>query len=159
MTKNFDDVLYGRINEKLEEKLNCTVPFLPAIESKLTGNITKICETPNQSLKAVREYDYLRASGQSTIGDTPCTGMDIYLGLPFISKTDKNVGYIKLYLKSTVKIKSTVLDYQFLSLVAELGGYVGLLLGISCVKILITLNSVFMRNLEQKIVKCENNIK
>ena len=157
MAKHFDDTLYNRINEKLKDKLNCTVPFLPAIRSKLTGYVTGICKKTNQSLQAVKVYDYLRASGQSTLADPPCTGADIYLGLPFISNTEENVAYIKIYLKSTVKIKSTVLDYKFLSLVAEVGGYVGLLLGISCVKVLITINSFFMRHLQQKLIESVKN--
>jgi len=41
------------------------------------------------------------------------------------------LGYLKVYLKSTVKVKKMVLNYPFLSMAAEVGGYSGLLLGIS----------------------------
>ena len=152
MDKQFDATLYERINKKLEHEFNCTVPFLPAIKSKLTGHYTDICKDPNTSMAAYKQYEYLRSSGQSTLCESPCAGMDIYLGLPFISTTNDTWAYIKIYLKSTVKMKSTVLDYTPLSLVAEVGGYVGLLLGISVVNIAIIINSFLMRRLRQKLI-------
>lgn len=43
--------------------------------------------------------------------------------------------HMKLYVKSTVKMKRTVLDYTWVSMLAEIGGYTGLLLGISVVNV------------------------
>ena len=148
----FDKTLYTRINEELDKSIGCTVPFLPAIRLNFTGNISEICIEPNKSKSAVELYDFLRSSGQSNLRGTPCEGMDVYLGLPFISKTGDNWGHIKIYLKSTVKIKRTVLDYTFLSLVAEVGGYVGLLLGISVVKLVMNMNSFFTQYLEKQFL-------
>ena len=152
MDNLFDKTLYARINEELDKNIGCTVPFLPAIRSNFTGNISEICNKPNKSMSAVELYDFLRSSGQSNICGTPCEGMDVYLGLPFISKTEQNWGHIKIYLKSTVKIKRTVLDYTFLSLVAEVGGYVGLLLGISVVKLVMNMNSFFTQHLAKQLL-------
>ena len=45
--------------------------------------------------------------------------------------THENQSFIKTYLKSTVETRETVLDYTLVSMVAEIGGYTGLLLGIS----------------------------
>ena len=61
--------------------------------------------------------------------------MEVFLGLPFYGSNDADKGYMKLYIKSTIKVKKTVLDYTFLSMVAEIGGYTGLLLGISVVNL------------------------
>ncbi len=44
-------------------------------------------------------------------------------------------GYLKVYMKSTTKVKRSVLDYSWVSMVADIGGYVGLLLGISLVHV------------------------
>ena len=155
MDNLFDITLYSRINEELDKNFRCTVPFLPAIRSNFTGNISEICNEPNKSMSALNLYDFLRSSGQSNICGTPCEGMDVYLGLPFISKTEENWGHIKIYLKSTIKIKRTVLDYTFLSLVAEVGGYVGLLLGISVVKLVMNMNSFCTRHLAQQFLNSE----
>ena len=157
MDSLFDDTLYERINEQLEKEFNCTVPFLPQIKSKITGDYVEICRNPNKSVNAYRQYDYLRASGQSTLCQSPCGGMDIYLGLPFISTNDwpqsQTWAFIKIYLKSTVKIKSEVLDYSPLQLLAEVGGYVGLLLGISAVNVVIIINSVLTKYVKKKLME------
>lgn len=65
----------------------------------------------------------------------PCSTMEVFLGLPFGGEEDPDTSYIKMYIKSTVKVKKTVLDYTWLSMLAEIGGYTGLLLGISVVNI------------------------
>ena len=52
-------------------------------------------------------------------------------GLPFEGTTAGDVAYAKMYLKSTIRSKKTVLDYTWFSMVAEIGGYTGLLLGVS----------------------------
>lgn len=43
------------------------------------------------------------------------------------------MAHVKMYLKTTARSKKTVLDYTWLSMVAEIGGYTGLLLGVSVV--------------------------
>ena len=57
------------------------------------------------------------------------------MGLPFNGTGDDNRSYIKMYMKSTVKFKKIVYDFTFLSMVAEIGGYTGLLLGVSVVNL------------------------
>ena len=71
--------------------------------------------------------------------------MDIFLGLPFTSShSDEKEAYFKIYLKTAVKVKKTVLDYDYLTMIGEFGRYTGFLLGISLVDILIRLNRFFM---------------
>ena len=61
----------------------------------------------------------------------PCQSVQIFYG--FLTEDERNdqKGSMKIYFKSMVKIKQTVYDYSFLSFIAELGGYTGLLLGVS----------------------------
>jgi hypothetical protein len=55
------------------------------------------------------------------------------------SDNDRNddKSYMKIYLKSSVKFQQTIYDYTLLSLLAEVGGYMGLLLGVSLADITI----------------------
>ena len=99
MDNLFDSTLYSRINAELHRSFNCTVPFLPEYGINSAGETTYICMEPKKSAEAFRLYDYLRSSGQSSICGTPCEGMDVYLGLPFISKTGEQWAHIKIYLK------------------------------------------------------------
>ena len=48
---------------------------------------------------------------------------------------EEEMGYVRMYFGVRVVVKRSVLDYTWLSAVAELGGYVGLLLGIAVVDI------------------------
>ena len=163
MNLNFDDTLYSQANAKLEDKFNCTVPFLPAIMSNVTGKLTKICNDAEAGKEALQLYDYFKSGGLSLISDLPCATMDIFLGLPFISNTgSSDEAYLKIYLKTSVKVKSTVLDYDYLTLIAELGGYTGLLLGISLVDISIRINSFLVKlinkRLENRLLHTQNKI-
>ena len=68
-----------------------------------------------------------------------CTYLDITYGYPFIydvkdPRTQKHQGstpFILLYFKVLVAIRESRLAYDLTSLWAEIGGYTGLLLGIS----------------------------
>ena len=42
-----------------------------------------------------------------------------------------NGSYAKLYIKNNVKVSQSIIDYSAISLMAEVGGYLGLLLGTS----------------------------
>ena len=51
--------------------------------------------------------------------------------------------YMKLYLKSTTKVSRLVVDYTWISLLAEIGGYTGILLGISVMNLTGLLDKLF----------------
>ena len=153
MNLNFDNTLYSVANSKLENKFGCTVPFLPPFSSNKTGQLTRICEDPTTGSEALELYDYFKSGGLSQISKQPCATMDIFLGLPFTSShSNDEEAYFKIYLKTAVKVKKTVLDYDYLTMIGEFGGYTGLLLGISLVDILIRLNRFFIRIFSQKQV-------
>ncbi len=58
-------------------------------------------------------------------------------------------------MKSTVKMKKTVLDYTWVSMLAEIGGYTGLLLGVSVVNVTSYVDKLILRYCRKK----KNNIK
>ena len=74
----------------------------------------------------------------------PCLTMDVYFGVLFNDGlTYDGSSYLKIYLKPTVKVQETVYDYTVLSLLAEIGGYTGLLLGISVANITTVIEKMF----------------
>ena len=64
--------------------------------------------------------------------EAPCSTMDISYGVLFSdgTRTDGKSS-IRFYLKSNVEFKQTIYDYTLLSLLADIGGYTGILLGVS----------------------------
>ena len=78
-------------------------------------------------------------------GDVPCARYDIDLGYPDVSNGHDNMtAFIKFYLKTDIKVKSTVIYYDSTTLAAEIGGYVGMFLGVSMVDLAILFNSFFL---------------
>ena len=73
----------------------------------------------------------------------------MFLGLLFEGHGNENEAYIKIYLKSSVKSREFVPDYTFLSMLAEIGSYTGLLLGVSLVHITSLIDRIFVRLMKQ----------
>ena len=145
MNMKFDEKLYSVAHSDLKKHFNCTIPFLPKTASNTTGKPAEICNTSSIGSKAIKYYNHLRDRGASGTKNFPCATMDIYLGMPFISHDGpKDEAYTKLYFKSKVRVKTTALAYDWLTLIAELGGYTGLLLGLSGVGLTFLLNSVLV---------------
>ena len=72
---------------------------------------------------------------------------------PLTEKNDppKDKTAIRIYMKSRVKVKKTVYDYELLSLLAEMGGYSGILLGISIVNLTSLISRVVDRLTEHYV--------
>ena len=62
----------------------------------------------------------------------PCSVMDITYGFPGTAKhSNEQIGEVKMYFKSHITVKRSVLVYEETQLMAEIGGYIGLILGFS----------------------------
>ena len=98
-------------------------------------------------------YEHLSKEAIGSCG-IPCSIMDINFGYPIIDTTNIDEAYIKLYFKMAVQIHKNILAYSTLSFLAEVGGYIGLLLGFS----LLDLSKV-IKNLTPCIKKCKGQSK
>ena len=57
----------------------------------------------------------------------------------------KDLGFVRIYYGVKRVVKRSVLDYTWLSAVAEIGGYVGLLLGIAVVDIAFAVDRYWLK--------------
>ena len=155
MNFNFDQTVYEKANAELERQYNCTIPFLPELASKATGVPLQICKDEEIGKNAMELYELIETSQRN---NTTCARMDIFLGLPFVSKGSdpyqgfgtNETAFILLYFKSSIKVKHTVWDYDFITLVAEIGGYTGLLVGFPVARAVILVNSIILKFLVNK---------
>ena len=161
ITKTFDDFLYENANKELEEKYGCSIPFLPQSKSMATGEILEICKSAETGQLALGTYKDLETK---MLGNVPCTRMDVSLGMPHVSHDaatpqgsipyqgygSDDTAFVLFYFKPTIKVKSTVLEYDFVTLVAEIGGYVGLFIGISLAESSISIISFLERKKREK---------
>ena len=151
MSLKYDEVFYNRITKENERKFNCSVPFHPPTISKVRNGDIEICENAVAGKKAYDHFWKNFNAGILSAKDNPCAGFDIFLGLPFIN--DDRVSYeafIRVYMKFKIKVKSVVIYYDSTTLAAEVGGYIGMLLGVSLVDLVIlsnvTLVKIFKRS-------------
>ena len=134
----FDNCFYQAIAQDLTNKLNCVVPFIKTSENN------NICVN-----KAQTEIDQMMLALEKSLTTTgpcmsPCTSMNIFFGVLFddaIRNDEKS--FLRIYFKSNIKFQQTIYDYTLLSLLAEIGGYTGLLLGISVANITTVIAKMF----------------
>ena len=138
---NYDNFFYNKIAKENEEKYNCSVPFHPILISNITMEQIEICNDSEIGKKAHDNFSESKSSSVLSSEDTPCAGFDVFLGLPFINKGDNaNEAYIRLYINPKIRVKSTVIYYDSTTFAAEVGGYIGMLLGVSLVDLAIMFN-------------------
>ena len=161
----FDDCLYRKIKGAMMNKFGCTVAFLPP---NSTSDL--VCRNKNETEieDFMKFYGHISSNGQRNFCQMPCSTMEVsffnyfssssnswyffpkvFLGLLFEGHGKENEAYIKIYLKSSVKSREFVPDYTFLSMLAEIGSYTGLLLGVSLVHITSLIDRIFVRLMKQ----------
>ena len=157
MNLNFDDTLYETANKLLEVEFKCTIPFLPIFVSNHTDEATKICHNSETGKEAMDKY--LDVESMFLGENMPCSRMDISLGMldisndsampggsmPFQGYGYDNTSFIMLYFKTDIKVKHIVWDYDLSTLIGEIGGYTGLLVGFPIARGIIWINSIVLK--------------
>ena len=100
------------------------------------SNVTKLKNGLLDDIKA-EAYDYDCS--------TPCSTMGIVYGYPGLAETNTKLGEVKMYFKSHITVKKSVLVYKETQLMSEIGGYIGLILGFSLLDLSKLLQSAYDR--------------
>ena len=134
MNTRYDEFLYKNLRNILVSEFSCTVPFFPDYVTNQENHEIEICNSAEKRKAAYAKYDLLKRNKENMVCANPCSSIQTYCGPIFEDPSYvKNRAYLKIYLQSTTKINFTVLDYDEISLVADIGGYCGLLLGVSVI--------------------------
>ena len=118
-----DLCVWNEIHQTSLEKLGCTTPFGP--------KKTDICVDKTLAQGAIELMKHLRIPANNRCLD-PCTTV-----VPHLSVIGQEIGpdqgmsYLSIKLPRKIKVISSYFSYKVLSLIAEIGGYVGLFLGVS----------------------------
>ena len=141
MNLNFDEIWYQFVATENEKLFGCSAPWFPTTYSQRTKKQIQICNNSTMGLKATNKF---RAAMNKPIASelAPCANFDIYLDNPDIDDVDNNVNeeYIRMYANIQIKENTLVLQYDIIALIAEMGGYTGILLGISILNILTSID-------------------
>ena len=112
------------------QSLGCTTPFVT--------NKSNICTDPDKAKKASRIQSNIYG-GDSKILKNVCPESCMQVRTSFGSQRNDDIGVadyyvpgeLTLYFQHTIKVSKSHWSYTGLSLLAEVGGYVGLFLGVS----------------------------
>ena len=153
MSLNYDQIFYQGIALENDELYNCSVPFHPIFNSEKTFKPIEICHNAVTGKKAFDNFNKVESSRILSDEDKPCSRFGIFPGLPDIDVEDNNEkeAYIRLYINPKIKVKSMVIYYDATTFFGEIGGYIGLLLGVSLVDLIIMFNAGCMRLLQKKV--------
>ena len=89
---------------------------------------------PNDTL--TKEYwDFIYKIAYSKYCKMPCASMEVTFPATTDDKGALDEAYIAFYFLNLVKVQTTFWSYTIISLLAEVGGYLGLLLGMSLLDI------------------------
>ena len=112
------------IQEELLKRFGCTSPFFP--------NKTKICTNQEEAKmvsEVIRELKYhILDQGKCR---NPCSYVEINFADRSKAKSFSRYTLVNLEFKNIIKVTESYFIYSQLSMIAEIGGYVGLFLGIS----------------------------
>lgn len=125
----FDDCMYGRMQQLMLQRVGCTVPWIP--------DKSNICVEDGQRKAAFEVYQQNRRN-QRDICPNSCLFTNMYFGPPVtgINNEERSkFAWGVFYFRRDIKVTTEYFLYSLLSMAAEIGGYVGLLLGASLVNL------------------------
>ena len=144
LSYNQNECIDGLIFKESMEKLNCTWPFLE--------NNDNICKD-EAATKLAFEIGMKHLTTEDVNCPAPCTTLKLNYN---INERKTNLSFIKMKFTENVKVVQSYYVYSGVSLIAEIGGYVGLFLGYSVNQIvdLIDYISLFLK---RKTLAMDNN--
>ena len=89
------------------------------------------------------EYEQLYKEVKHSYCPMPCGTMNVHYGIPAGTGYElKNVGYTKIYFKQRVIARKSVYTYTTQSVIADIGGFLGLMLGFSILDLSFVIENV-----------------
>ena len=128
-----DNCVWDEIHQSSLEQFGCTTPFGP--------KKSNICLNQTLGQNAIELLNQMRIPANNRCLD-PCTTVVPYLSIIAREQNSKSSS-LSLKLPRKIKVMSSYLSYKVLSLIAEIGGYVGLFLGVSILDLKNILNFIF----------------
>ena len=129
MDNSFDGCMYSKLRQIMTDDVGCNVPWLP--------DKSNICTDHDDQVRAFTQYQNNRRN-QHDVCPMSCRFTNMYFGPPVTGRQNvevQNVARGIFYFRRDIKTTTEYYLYSVLSMLAEIGGYVGLLLGVSLFKL------------------------
>ena len=148
----YDDCMYSSLYHWMinSTKDHCTVPWI--------RNNNKIC-TKAEDINKAFMIAYNRVTNQHNDCDTPCHRLIVDLGAKEMIKLDNNKtsAVFHFYFPQKMLVIKENYLYTVLNLLAEIGGYMGLLLGYSLFNIATFVNKIIDYHIKKKMSNINDN--
>ena len=122
----YNACMYDTLTKLMMNEVGCTVPYLPNVKDK-------IC-TDYESARKAFDIHWFRVTNQQHDCQAPCTYILTELSKSsnyYTAKTNDNSTIFKVYFQENISLSKEDYIFPFLSLVADLGAYLTILLGVS----------------------------
>ena len=123
--------------------MKCTTPWLLRVSRELFDDQIEIC-TGNKSYEAAAFYVENRLPNFEECNN-PCTSMEIVSSMKMMKNSSIEDSQARLFFKRTLQVNEETFVKSTLSMIAELGGYLGMTLGISLLDLEYILGSLGLR--------------
>lgn len=126
--ESYDSCIYNKLEQSMMEEAGCTVPYMPNVEGR-------IC-TEKEKARIAFDVHWFRVTNQQHDCQTPCNHILTELaksGNYYSANTDENstVAIFRIYFQESISLSQEDYIMKFLNLVADLGAYLTILLGVS----------------------------
>ena len=131
---NYDACIYRELTKIMidQTEAKCTVPWFPSNYSMEQINSHRVC-TEEKDINTSFNIYSTRLTNQHNDCNKPCQSVILNIGGKNYNYDESKTSGVAMFYFSMTSTKTTEnYLYSFTSLVAEIGGYLGLLLGYSC---------------------------
>lgn len=125
---NYDSCIYNKLEQSMMQDAGCTVPYMPKVEGRICSEMDKA--------RIAFDIHWFRVTNQQHDCQTPCNHILTELaksGNFYSANTEENstVAIFRIYLQESISLSQEDYILKFLNLVADLGAYLTILLGVS----------------------------
>ena len=153
MDYGYDLCYKTEYDRRFQQEFGCLHPLIMNDQTKPICNIGMLSAFDKQRFWALHEE--IRENRGQGICISPCSNIPLNFGVPDKSPSENGSFHYRFYFKKFIPVQKEISKYPFESFVAEVGGYLGLLLGVSILDFLNVPDTLF--NLFRKVHA--NNIK
>ena len=139
MNDSHDSCILDNLDKAMKDKFGCSFVNTSYPESICNGRNVK--ESYKDDFNG--EFFKLYRTVLTTFCPKPCKTMDVFYGIPVESDNNiKEEAFTKLYFKQQINSRRSTYSYESDSVIADIGGYLGLLLGFSLLDITIIIEQL-----------------
>lgn len=139
----YDTCIYETLEKAMKAEAGCTVPYLPKVD---------IC-TDLEKARMAFDIHWFRVTNQQHDCQTPCNHILTELaksGNYYTANSKENSTTFRIYFQENISLSQEDYIFNFLNLVADLGAYLTILLGVSALDLVHYLLQMMQKQNDKK---------